>query len=193
MTWTLNWSNSPTFMWYITYCNSWYNYYTKLHTICREGCRSHLRNHKSQTFVHFIFLLLLQTWHHLEDMGKGGKIIFRINIITTAAIILAITITSTRSSSRTERLALSSPSTGWQGWTMIPKSHWFWRQSIWQTDVSLHNGWMDNLNSICKFLYLYLQESIVQHGWVGIVFVFVFGTARRVCIFQLGWMGDGYK
>ena len=36
---------------------------------------------------------------------------------------------------------------------------------------------MDNLNSICKFLYLYLQESIVQYGWVGIVFVFVFGTA----------------
>ena len=30
---------------------------------------------------------------------------------------------------------------------------------------------------ICKFLYLYLQESIVQYGWVGIVFVFVFGTA----------------
>ena len=36
---------------------------------------------------------------------------------------------------------------------------------------------MDSLNSICKFLYLYLQESIVQYGWVGIVFVFVFGTA----------------
>ena len=36
---------------------------------------------------------------------------------------------------------------------------------------------MDNLNSICKCLYLYLQESIVQYGWVGIVFVFVFGTA----------------
>ena len=52
-------------------------------------------------------------------------------------------------------------------------------------------GW--TIWTVCKFLYLYLQESIVQYGWVGIVFVFVFGTARRVCIFQLGWMGDGYK
>ena len=109
------------------------NIYINLLTICKEGCRSHLRNHKSQTFVHFIFLLLLQTWHQLEDMGQGGKITILINIITTAAIILAITITPTPSSSRTERLALSSPSTGWRGWTMIPKSHWFWRQSIWQT------------------------------------------------------------
>ena len=75
---------------YITCYNSWYNYYTNLHTICREGYRSHLRNHKSQTFVHFIFLLLLQTWHQLEDMGKGGKITILINIITTAAIIVGI-------------------------------------------------------------------------------------------------------
>ena len=126
------------------YYNSWYNYYTNLHTICREGYMSHLRNHKSQSHIFAATSNVAPTgrygtkWqnhiphqqchhhrHHPCHYHHSNTIIIK-NWKTYAVIII-------------DMMARMN---------YDPKKVLFWRQSIW--------------------------NRIGQYRWVGIVFVLVF-------------------